>query len=87
MRRPERVVRVVVVVGGGESGFLARGWGVEEAGGVRERGHPDVPVSSTVMVESRCAGLSRSVEMVSSRPFFLMVKYLSVRLMIGYGPS
>ena len=84
--RPECVVRVVGVAGGGVTRLLEWGWGVGEVGWVCKQEHLDVSVSGAVSVVSRCAGFRWSIEMVSVRLFILMVKCLSVQLMMGYGP-
>ena len=43
--------------------------------------------SRDVSVESRCAGLRRSIETFSLQLLIFIVKYLLVRLVMGYGPS
>ena len=50
-------------------------------------GYTGIHRSRDVSVESICAGLRRSTEMLSVRLSSLMVKNLFVHLMMGYGPS
>ena len=76
------LLKVVCLDAGGGRG----GGGAEEEGFDCWDG-AGVRWSSNVLVGSRCASCSRSMEMFSAQLFTLMVKYLAVRLMIGYGPS
>ena len=77
---------MLVVVSVAKGCVLGHSWGVGEAGLDCWDG-AGVHWSSNVLVESRCAGFSRSMEMFSVRLFSLIVKYLAVHLLIGYGPS
>ena len=59
------------MVGAGDEGFC--NWGMGEVGCVCELGQSDVPRSAGESDESRCAGLRRSIDTLSVRPFRLMV--------------
>ena len=76
---------MLVVISVAEGCVFGRSWGVGE-GGFNCWDDAGVLWASNVLVGSRCAGFSPSREMFSVRLFSLTVKYLAVRLMIGYGP-
>ena len=75
---------MLVVISVAEGSVLGCSWGAGEEG-FDCWGGVGVRWSSNVLVGSKCAGFSRSMEIFSVRLFSLMVKYLALHLMIRYG--